>query len=76
MNKTTVNDAVVVQVFKTGEKKAGLWSRRGRKPQGYNVYIGGALVIYIPYESRILKNKIKGQYFYSLEENYSKWLVK
>lgn len=49
MNKTTVDDAVVVQVFKTGEKGAGLWSRRGRKPQGYNVYIHGVLRAFIPY---------------------------
>lgn len=52
MNKTTLEDAVITQVFKTGEKMAGYWSRRGRKPQGYNVYIGSRLWGFIPYNER------------------------
>lgn len=60
MNKTTLEDAVVTQVFKTGEKVAGYWSRRGRKPQGYNVYIGARYWGYIPYNEKerpIAQNK-------------------
>jgi len=42
-----MTDVRVVQVYKTGEKLAGMVSRRGPKPQGWNVYRNGVLIGFV-----------------------------
>jgi hypothetical protein len=39
----------ITQIYKTGEKVAGIWNEKGRKPVGYNVYISGIFRIFLPY---------------------------
>lgn len=41
-------NVTVTQVFRSGEKVAGQWASRGRKPLGYNVYIDDVIRVFIP----------------------------
>jgi len=62
-------EVTITQVYKTGEKAFGHWNTRGRTPQGYNIYIDGVYVKYVPYEE-IFKDwvSIEHKQYYGLKD--------
>lgn len=57
-------ETVLVEVYKTGEKVAGIpFNKRGRKPLGYNLYVNGSLYAFIPYKGIVWTTKEGTVYF-------------